>query len=37
LGDAIHVIAAGFRVNPARIAEVLSGKRFPEAEELSLI
>jgi hypothetical protein len=37
LGEAIHVIAAGFRVNSARIAEVLSGKRFPEAEKLSLI
>jgi hypothetical protein len=37
LGETIQEIAAGFRVNPARIAEVLSGKRFPEAEELSLI
>lgn len=31
LGQAVHVIAAAFRVNPARISEVLGGKRFPEA------
>jgi hypothetical protein len=37
LGEAIHHIAAAFRVNPGRICEVLSGKRFPEAEQLSLI
>jgi hypothetical protein len=37
LGEAIHSIAAGFRVNPGRVAEVLKGKRFPEAEALSLI
>jgi hypothetical protein len=37
LGEAIHVIAAGFRVNPGRIAEVLNGQRFSEAEKLSLI
>jgi len=37
LGEAIDMIAAAFRVNPRRVAEVLSGKRFPEAERLSLI
>jgi len=37
LGEAIHSIAAAFRVNSARISEVLNGKRFPEAERLSLI
>jgi hypothetical protein len=37
LGEAIHSIAAGFRVNPGRVAEVLNGTRFPEAERLSLI
>ena len=37
LGEAIHSIAASFRVNSARIAEVLNGSRFPEAERLSLI
>jgi len=37
LGEAIHTIAAAFGVNSARVAEVLSGKRFPEAERLSLI
>jgi hypothetical protein len=35
LGEALHVIAAGFRVNPGRISEALSGKRFPEAKALS--
>lgn len=37
LGEAIHTIAAAFQVNAARISEVLSGKRFPDAERLSLI
>ena len=37
LGEAIHSIAAAFRVNPGRIAEILKGERFPDAESLSLI
>ena len=37
LGEAIHSIAAGFGVNPARVSEVLSGKRFPGAKRLSLV
>jgi hypothetical protein len=37
LGEAIHVIAAAYGVNPGRISEVLNGQRFPEAEKLSLI
>lgn len=36
LGEAQHVIAAAFRVNQGRISEVLSGKRFPEAQGLAL-
>lgn len=30
-----HDIAAALHVNPARINEVLKGKRFPEAEALA--
>lgn len=30
-GEAQHQIAAVFDVNPGRISEILSGKRFPEA------
>jgi hypothetical protein len=37
LGESVHSIAAAFRVNPGRVAEVLSGRRFPDAEQLSLI
>ena len=36
LGEAQHVLAAAFGVNPARISEVLIGKRFPEARDLAL-
>lgn len=36
LGEAQHSIAAGFRVNPGRVNEVLKGKRFPEARRLAL-
>lgn len=32
LGEAVHVLAAAFRVNPGRISEVLTGKRFPEVK-----
>jgi hypothetical protein len=35
-GEAQHVIAADFGVNPGRIAEVLSGKRFPNARFIAL-
>lgn len=35
-GDAQHVLAADFRVNPGRVAEVLSGKRFPNARAMAL-
>ena len=35
LGEAQHNIAAGFHVNPGRVSEVLSGKRFPEAKRLA--
>jgi hypothetical protein len=34
-GEAQHVLAADFGVNQGRIAEVLSGKRFPEAKRLA--
>jgi hypothetical protein len=33
-GEAQHVLAAEYKVNPGRIAEVLSGVRFPEAKSL---
>ena len=36
LGQAQHVIAAAFRVNPGRISEVLTGKRFPQAKAMAL-
>jgi hypothetical protein len=35
-GEAQHILAAEFNVNPARIAEVLSGKRFPNARAIAL-
>jgi hypothetical protein len=34
-GEAQHVLAAEYGVNPARIAEVLTGKRFPEAKTIA--
>jgi hypothetical protein len=34
-GEAQHVLAAAYGVNPGRIAEVLSGKRFPEARAMA--
>ena len=34
-GIAQHRIAAQFDVNPGRISEVLTGRRFPEAKTLS--
>jgi len=36
LGEAQHVLAAAFAVNPGRVAEVLQQKRFPEAKTLAL-
>ena len=36
LGEAQHVIAAGFGVNQGRICEVLAGKRFPEAKAIAM-
>ncbi len=36
LGEAQHVLAAAFGVNPGRISEVLLGKVFPEAKMLAL-
>jgi len=36
LGEAQHVLAAAFGVNQGRIADVLSGRRFPEAKEIAL-
>lgn len=36
LGEAQHVLAAAFGVNPGRVSEVLSGKLFPEAKALAL-
>lgn len=35
-GEAQHVLAAAFGVNPGRIAEVLSGRRFPDARAIAL-
>jgi hypothetical protein len=35
-GEAQHVLAAAYNVNPGRIAEVLSGKRFPNARSIAL-
>jgi hypothetical protein len=35
-GEAQHVLASVYHVNPGRIAEVLSGKRFPEAQAIAL-
>jgi hypothetical protein len=36
-GEAQHLLAADFHVNPGRIAEVLSGKRFPNARAIALV
>lgn len=35
-GKAQHLLAAEYNVNPGRIAEVLSGKRFPESRGIAL-
>jgi phage tail protein X len=35
-GEAQHVLAAEYYVNPGRIAEVLAGKRFPHARAIAL-
>lgn len=35
-GEAQHVLAAEYKVNPGRIAEVLSGRRFPDARAIAL-
>jgi hypothetical protein len=35
-GEAQHVLAAAYQVNPGRIAEVLAGRRFPEARALAV-
>lgn len=34
-GEAVHLIAASKNVNPGRVSEVLTGKRFPEARLLA--
>jgi hypothetical protein len=34
-GEAQHVLAAEYGVNPGRIAEMLSGKRFPTARAVA--
>lgn len=34
-GTAQHILAAEYQVNPGRIAEVLAGKRFPEARRFA--
>jgi hypothetical protein len=34
-GVAQHVLAAEYGVNPGRVAEVLAGRRFPEAQTLA--
>lgn len=34
-GVAQHVLAAEYGVNPGRVAEVLAGRRFPEARGLA--
>ncbi len=36
LGESQHALAAAFGVNQGRIAEVLAGKKFPEAKALAL-
>ena len=36
LGEAQHSIAAGFGVNPGRIAEVLSERTFSKAKTIAL-
>lgn len=36
LGEAQHSIAAAFGVNPARVSEVLSEKKFPHAKHMAL-
>jgi hypothetical protein len=36
LGTAQHVLAAAYDVNPGRIAEVLTGKKFPTAKDIAL-
>lgn len=33
-GEAQHVLAAAYNVNPGRISEILSGKNFPSARLL---
>jgi len=35
-GEAQHVLATDYRVNPGRVAEVISGRLFPEAREFAL-
>jgi hypothetical protein len=35
-GDAQHVLAAEFKVNPGRIADVLASKRFQQARAIAL-
>ena len=36
LGEAQHSIAAGFGVNPGRVAEVLAEKTFSKAKKIAL-
>lgn len=35
-GEAQHILAADFNVNPGRIAEILSGRRFPGARAIAV-
>lgn len=37
LGEDVQLIAAGFRIKPQVVREVLSGQRFPEAKRISRI
>ncbi|MEQ1616905.1 MAG: hypothetical protein ABL883_01000 [Terricaulis sp.] len=34
-GEAQHVVAAAFRVNPGRVSEIIKGKLFPRAREIA--
>lgn len=35
-GEAQHVLAADYKVNPGRIADVLAGRKFPNARAMAL-
>jgi hypothetical protein len=36
LGEAQHLNAAAFGVNPGRVSEILTGRKFPEARAIAL-